>query len=76
MSSITVYMSIIVYYISNMTHDNENVKWITYAHEKGDCTFSEEWAGLSGMPCLLKNSTGKPICSQGAGPFKVLPPFL
>lgn len=42
MSFITVYMSIIVYCISNMTHDNENVKWITYAHEKGDCTFSEE----------------------------------
>lgn len=42
MSSITVYMSIIVYYISNMTHDNENVKWITYAYEKEDCTFSEE----------------------------------
>ena len=42
MSFITVYMSIIVYCISNMTHDNENVKWITYAHEKGNCTFSEE----------------------------------
>ena len=44
MSFITAYMSIIVYYISNTTHDNddENVKWITYAHEKGNCTFSEE----------------------------------
>lgn len=44
MSSTTVYMSIIVYYISNMAHDNdnENVKWITYAYEKGDCTFSKE----------------------------------
>ena len=29
MSSITVYMSIIVYYISNMAYDTESVKWIT-----------------------------------------------
>lgn len=43
-----------VYYISNMAHDNDNVKWITYAYDKGDCTFSEERAGLSEVPCLLK----------------------